>query len=111
MPYKYSWNPKLSKYLHQTIKPDWTTEDLYRELLSCPEIIALNSCGTEVQFDQPSEECELISCEPPVQCAGPSLSRVPTTPARANARKTPRTPSWEMSAKRCNHEDWVDFQS
>jgi hypothetical protein len=199
LPYKYSWNPKLSKYLHQTIKPDWTTEDLYRELLSCPEIIALNSLGTETQIDQPAEDCALTPCEPPVQCAGPSFDlesttededmvqlfryqhgsqrmkpgkkrkemdqpefgvtkkttpsekrpkhpptvvsptqdllamnsskdrvarvsvrvtrkddgkscRVPTTPARPTARKTPRTPPGEMSAKGCNHEKWVDFQ-
>jgi hypothetical protein len=38
-------------------------------------------------------------------------TRVPSTPARANAKKTPRTPQGKMSTKECNHEDWVDCQS
>jgi hypothetical protein len=194
LPLKNKWNPELSKWLHQSVKPSWTTNDLYRELL------ALNSCQPAVQFDEASDDIDLITCEPVFQSPRPSYdsgssteeedivgiyqhkdcgvdkgtkrkvreepqveptkktsppgkgtkrihqtaivsptqdlqvkkssndrvvrasvrvtrkdesksAAVPSTPARANAKKTPRTPPGKMSTKVCDHEKWVDFQS
>jgi hypothetical protein len=199
MPLKHPCDPELTKWFNQTVKPEWTKEDLFRELNTCPEIIALNTNETLGLCDGPSDDTALVSFEPEVQSPKPSfdsqssmedeemvmffndehhnhevetgtkrkerentpigptkgknppvkrakhhpaivtptqellvkksckngvmrasvrvtrrddnkLTGVPSTPERANARKTPRTPKGKMSTKVCNHEKWVDFQ-
>jgi hypothetical protein len=61
LPYKHNCAPELTRWFFQTVKPNWTKEDLFKDLLSCPDIVALQLHQAGVQCNKISNDTETIA--------------------------------------------------